>query len=101
MAFAIKSLSLLLCLLLLVLQLSDGFNGAEKTISCVTSLKDINSRKLLVVKGLEAKREAVFKIVEGKSTRKVENDGWELRAAPLGPDPLHHHGADPKKPRTP
>lgn len=54
-----------------------------------------------MVKGLEAKREAVFKIVEGKSTKKVENDGWELRAAPLGPDPLHHHGADPKKPITP
>ena len=26
---------------------ADGFNGAEKTISCVTSLKDINSRKVL------------------------------------------------------
>ncbi|GKC05221.1 hypothetical protein Tco_0996831 [Tanacetum coccineum] len=102
MAFPLKPISLLLCLLLLVLQLSDGFKGAEETISCVTSLKDINSRKLLVVKGLEAKREAVFKIiVDGKSSKKVEEYGWELRAAPLGPDPLHHHGADPKKPRTP
>ncbi|CAK9184676.1 unnamed protein product [Ilex paraguariensis] len=27
--------------------------------------------------------------------------GWELREAPLGPDPLHHHGGSPKKPRTP
>ncbi|GJR71563.1 hypothetical protein Tco_0083928 [Tanacetum coccineum] len=45
MAFPLKPISLLLCLLLLVLQLSDGFKGAEETISCVTSLKDINSRK--------------------------------------------------------
>lgn len=26
---------------------------------------------------------------------------WELRGVPAGPDPLHHNGASPKKPRTP
>lgn len=26
---------------------------------------------------------------------KEDMDGWELRAAPLGPDPLHHHGGNP------
>ncbi|CAN4119149.1 unnamed protein product [Withania somnifera] len=26
---------------------------------------------------------------------------WELRGVPAGPDPLHHNGANPKKPRTP
>ncbi|MBA0829931.1 hypothetical protein Goarm_014495 [Gossypium armourianum] len=26
--------------------------------------------------------------------------GWELRAVPSGPDPLHHNGGSPKKPRT-
>ncbi|CAK7332005.1 unnamed protein product [Dovyalis caffra] len=25
----------------------------------------------------------------------------ELRAVPSGPDPLHHNGGSPKKPRTP
>ncbi|MBA0615405.1 hypothetical protein Godav_015545 [Gossypium davidsonii] len=25
---------------------------------------------------------------------------WELRAVPSGPDPLHHNGGSPKKPRT-
>lgn len=25
----------------------------------------------------------------------------ELRAAPSGPDPLHHNGGSPEKPRTP
>nr|DAD28943.1 TPA_asm: hypothetical protein HUJ06_030411 [Nelumbo nucifera] len=27
--------------------------------------------------------------------------GWDLRRAPSGPDPLHHHGDSPKKPQTP
>ncbi|KVH88381.1 hypothetical protein Ccrd_023976 [Cynara cardunculus var. scolymus] len=100
-AFQLKlpslSFLLLLCLLLL-LQLSDGLNGAEKTLSTVASFKEIRNRKLLIVNGLEAK-EGVFKIQGNKWESKEE--GWELRAAPLGPDPLHHHGADPKKPRTP
>lgn len=26
--------------------------------------------------------------------------GRELREAPMGPDPLHHNGAPPRKPRT-
>ncbi|XVF69253.1 hypothetical protein PTKIN_Ptkin11bG0066200 [Pterospermum kingtungense] len=25
---------------------------------------------------------------------------WELRSVPSGPDPLHHNGGSPKKPRT-
>ncbi|KAJ4977677.1 hypothetical protein NE237_008457 [Protea cynaroides] len=27
--------------------------------------------------------------------------GWDLRKVPTGPDPLHHNGNGPKKPRTP
>ncbi|XP_042758182.1 protein CLAVATA 3 [Lactuca sativa] len=99
MAFALKSLSLsfvLLLGLLLLLQLYDGLNGAETTLSSVAALKKASNRKLLVVNDSRAK-EAVF-MIQGK---KEEEEGWELRAAPLGPDPLHHHGADPKKPRTP
>ncbi|KAI3821885.1 hypothetical protein L1987_09460 [Smallanthus sonchifolius] len=95
MAFQLKSF---LLLLLLLLQLFDGFNGAEETLIIGSSMKEISNRKLLVVNGLEAK-EASFNVA-GKS-RKEEDEGWELRAAPLGPDPLHHHGADPTKPRTP
>ena len=26
--------------------------------------------------------------------------GWELMTVPSGPDPLHHNGGSPKKPRT-
>ncbi|KAL4590584.1 hypothetical protein LXL04_003518 [Taraxacum kok-saghyz] len=99
MAFSLKPLSLsfifLLCLFLL-LQFYDGLNGAEDALSSVDILKVINNRKLLVVNDLQAK-EASVKI----QNKKGEDERWELRAAPLGPDPLHHHGADPKKPRTP
>ncbi|KAH6773006.1 hypothetical protein C2S51_011410 [Perilla frutescens var. frutescens] len=28
-------------------------------------------------------------------------EDWQLRRVPAGPDPLHHNGQDPKKPRTP
>lgn len=27
--------------------------------------------------------------------------GWELRRVPSGPDPLHHNGGKPTKPKTP
>ncbi|KAD2158588.1 hypothetical protein E3N88_41716 [Mikania micrantha] len=50
---------------------------------------------LLVVDVLKAKEAA------NGNSRKEEEEGWELRAAPLGPDPLHHHGAGPIKPRSP
>ncbi|KAK9079940.1 hypothetical protein SSX86_001615 [Deinandra increscens subsp. villosa] len=103
MAFVLKSvplsfLLLLICFLLL-LQLSGGINNNG---SAIKGFKEIRNRKLLVVNGLEAK-EAVFSVASGKKSTKVEEEGWgwELRAAPLGPDPLHHHGADPTKPRTP
>lgn len=46
---------------------------------------------------LKVKDEAV------KKGGKRENEklmGWELRTVPSGPDPLHHNGGSPKKPRT-
>ncbi|KAI4382223.1 hypothetical protein MLD38_008212 [Melastoma candidum] len=36
---------------------------------------------------------------KGGNGRDVLNE--ELRMAPSGPDPLHHHGAGPKKPQLP
>ncbi|XP_035830993.1 protein CLAVATA 3-like [Helianthus annuus] len=101
MAFEPKSLSvsfLLLLCLFLVLQLSDGAEAT--TLYNGSILKDISNRKLLVVNGLEAK-EAVLNMGGKSKKEEEEEEGWELRAAPLGPDPLHHHGADPQKPRTP
>ncbi|KAL8216464.1 hypothetical protein R6Q57_023301 [Mikania cordata] len=92
MAFELKSLCLSFLLLLLLLQISDA---AEETLYNGSSMKEISNRKLLLVNVLKAKEAA-----NGKS-RKEEEEGWELRAAPLGPDPLHHHGAGPIKPRSP
>ncbi|KAI7751837.1 hypothetical protein M8C21_022789, partial [Ambrosia artemisiifolia] len=72
-----------------------GFNGEEETLYNGSILNDIiSNRKLLLV-------EAKVLNMGGKSSKEEEEEGWELRAAPLGPDPLHHHGADPQKPRTP
>ena len=42
--------------------------------------------------------------VERKKLEALRKDvvhGWELRKVPSGPDPLHHNGGSPNKPRTP
>lgn len=44
--------------------------------------------------------------VRGEPTSNCTGNGEELeirelRAVPSGPDPLHHNGGSPKKPRTP
>ncbi|KAL8244646.1 hypothetical protein R6Q59_010904 [Mikania micrantha] len=70
-------------------------HAAEETLYNGSSMKEISNRKLLVVDVLKAKEAA------NGNSRKEEEEGWELRAAPLGPDPLHHHGAGPIKPRSP
>nr|QQL94263.1 CLAVATA3 [Gerbera hybrid cultivar] len=108
MVFSLRYLSLpillLLCFLLLLQFSSDGFNGAQSTLSSVPPLKETtqtSNRKVLVVSGLEAKGTVFKNHGKEKASKIEEEEGWELRAAPLGPDPLHHHGSDPKKPRTP
>ncbi|XP_062170935.1 protein CLAVATA 3 [Alnus glutinosa] len=64
------------------------------------SLKTEN-RKLLA--GLKEKKEAVKGGQQGSATSRNGRSfvGWELRKVPSGPDPLHHNGGSPKKPRTP
>ncbi|XP_051134223.1 uncharacterized protein LOC127253610 [Andrographis paniculata] len=44
----------------------------------------------------------------GKNKKKMtirakdqQQEDWELRRVPAGPDPLHHNGQDPHKPTTP
>ncbi|KAK1435962.1 hypothetical protein QVD17_01735 [Tagetes erecta] len=87
MAFKLKCFLLLLLLLLLIQQLSAA--GAKQTLNNASSSSmTLHNRKLLLVNGFDAKKGVDHEV------------SWELRAAPLGPDPLHHHGADPK-PRTP
>jgi hypothetical protein len=53
--------------------------------------------------GLKEKKEAVKGGQKGSATSRNGRSfvGWELRPVPSGPDPLHHNGGSPKKPRTP
>lgn len=37
----------------------------------------------------------------GTKRMKTTDVGWELRRVPSGPDPLHHFGHTPNKPKTP
>lgn len=48
---------------------------------------------------MERKEEALMKQGVHAPTGKLVD--WELRKVPSGPDPLHHNGGSPKKPRTP
>ncbi|XP_027112594.1 uncharacterized protein [Coffea arabica] len=67
------------------------------------TLHEVHSRKLL--EGMKG-HEMVFKSggmagsASGGKGMKV-GAGWELREAPMGPDPLHHHGGGPKNAKTP
>ncbi|XP_042958354.1 uncharacterized protein LOC122293956 isoform X1 [Carya illinoinensis] len=61
------------------------------------------NRKLLA--GLKQKKETV-KVKGGLQASATGSNGgsfqgWELRRVPSGPDPLHHNGGNPTKPRTP
>ncbi|KAA8544339.1 hypothetical protein F0562_022393 [Nyssa sinensis] len=64
--------------------------------------QEIQNRKVLY--GLQGK-EVVFKSSVDRPTSSGNNGGnlvgWELRKVPSGPDPLHHNGGGPKKPKTP
>lgn len=55
--------------------------------------------------GLKQKKETV-KVEGGLQASATGSNGgsfqgWELRRVPSGPDPLHHNGGNPTKPRTP
>lgn len=47
------------------------------------------------------KKHGLDKAAEKYEEKKKEAEsGRELREAPMGPDPLHHNGAPPRKSRT-
>ncbi|KAL3518627.1 hypothetical protein ACH5RR_021216 [Cinchona calisaya] len=102
MAFHAKSASLLLitalCFLCVMqLQSSDCSMGSG-CLYVKAAVHEVLNRKLLGgVKG----NEVVFKNNDVAGSAMKIDEGWDLREAPLGPDPLHHHGGSPKKPKTP
>ncbi|KAH0715645.1 hypothetical protein KY284_008550 [Solanum tuberosum] len=88
----IKHFTLLVLLIcFLVIQESHGL-----------SLKEVAPVKPLNRKVLESQW-AAFGKVYYKHAEKINEKfaDWELRGVPAGPDPLHHNGASPKKPKTP
>ncbi|KAB1227102.1 hypothetical protein CJ030_MR1G028223 [Morella rubra] len=91
-------LVVLLCLVLLASDCNTGNRCffAEAAVSLKTQ-----NRKLLA--GLKAKKQSVKSGLQGSATSSNVGRllGWELRNVPSGPDPLHHNGGSPKKPRTP
>ncbi|KAG6632034.1 protein CLAVATA 3 [Carya illinoinensis] len=72
-----------------------GLFGAKSAVSMKTE-----NRKILA--SLKEKKETVKGGLQVSAT--ISNGGgflgWELRRVPSGPDPLHHNGGNPKKPRA-
>ncbi|KAG6583691.1 hypothetical protein SDJN03_19623, partial [Cucurbita argyrosperma subsp. sororia] len=92
--------NLIFSLLLLIFFLSHNFSSAS-TLTRRRSVPDtppllraLQTRKMLreMVKELE---------VDGGERRRPSVEWDQLRRVPSGPDPLHHNGGSPKKPRTP
>ncbi|XP_057807519.1 protein CLAVATA 3 [Salvia miltiorrhiza] len=53
---------------------------------------------------MEMKKKMALKKLVSDHSSSGDNElpeDWQLRRVPAGPDPLHHNGQDPKKPRTP
>ncbi|PNT55916.1 hypothetical protein POPTR_001G217500v4 [Populus trichocarpa] len=101
------SLMLVLVLFYMVMEESYGLNLSQSLSlhGCSTGQRcfyaeavspvDVKSRKVLVVLtgGLRGPT--------GSTGNGEKLEIRELRAAPSGPDPLHHNGGSPEKPRTP
>ncbi|XP_054812834.1 protein CLAVATA 3 [Prosopis cineraria] len=98
--FACIILLILLCLLLMREPSSDcssvhGCSGGN-----AAGFKETGNRKVLAA--LRAKKAALPGHGGSLSSKYVENSASsELRKVPSGPDPLHHNGGSPHKPKTP
>ncbi|CAI9105746.1 OLC1v1004747C1 [Oldenlandia corymbosa var. corymbosa] len=81
-----------LCFFLFVAQLQSSDCTMKAGCFCIQAAShEVYSRKLLT-SVMEAD-----KMVTGKGMKYGGGAGWELREAPLGPDPLHHHGGSPSR----
>ncbi|KAI5603047.1 hypothetical protein BDE02_01G193400 [Populus trichocarpa] len=99
MACPSKFYSLMLVLVLFYMVVEESYAGCSNGQRCfyaeAVSPVEIKSRKVLVVLtgGLRGPT--------GSTGNGEKLEIRELRAAPSGPDPLHHNGGSPEKPRTP
>ncbi|KAM3398796.1 hypothetical protein P3S68_002312 [Capsicum galapagoense] len=97
--FTAKQFTLLVFLCLIVIQESHGCSTTSS--KCILQ-KEVASVRLLNRKASGSHWGAFGKRYY-KHAEKINEKfaDWELRGVPAGPDPLHHNGATPKKPRTP
>ncbi|KAJ7948053.1 protein CLAVATA 3 [Quillaja saponaria] len=105
------SKSILICVvfvvvlcLVLIGEPSDCSTGHGCFYAYAAGLKQTQNRKLLqMLAALKEKKAAVKAGLHGPSSGMSGEKSldWELRKVPSGPDPLHHNGGSPKKPRTP
>ncbi|KAJ6963987.1 hypothetical protein NC652_002311 [Populus alba x Populus x berolinensis] len=90
------SLMLVLVLLFMIMEESYGCSTGQRCIyGEAVSPVEIKSRKVVVVLTGGVRGST------GGTGNGEKSEIRELRAAPSGPDPLHHNGGSPKKPRTP
>ncbi|XP_015873114.4 protein CLAVATA 3 [Ziziphus jujuba] len=97
-------LALLVVLCLIMMNQASGCNGSTRH-GCLnadaTVALETKNRKVLG--GLKEKKEELHKSASSGNGGNNYLMGWDyqLRKVPSGPDPLHHNGNSPKKPRTP
>ncbi|XP_022753738.1 protein CLAVATA 3 [Durio zibethinus] len=94
-------------------------NGALILVLCLLVLQGVSGRcvsghgcfyenaaqiRKMLQTDLKEKNEVVKASLHGSTGNTAGNRenfvGWELRTVPSGPEPLHHNGGTPKKPRT-
>ncbi|KAG6789148.1 hypothetical protein POTOM_005238 [Populus tomentosa] len=110
MACPSKFYSLMLVLVLFFMIMEESYGGLNLSPSlslhgCSTGQRCIYGD---AVSPVEIKSRKVLVVLTGGVRGSTGSTGngeklevRELRAAPSGPDPLHHNGGSPEKPRTP
>ncbi|EXC37760.1 hypothetical protein L484_001218 [Morus notabilis] len=96
------SKSKLICVAFLVvfcfILLKEASDCKSGQYGCITEASyKRHSRKVLA--GLMVKNPGT--LISGNYGNKDQFNEWQLRRVPSGPDPLHHNGNNPKKPRSP
>ncbi|XP_042475669.1 uncharacterized protein LOC122057583 [Macadamia integrifolia] len=105
---AIRSMTVLYMVLLLValasvMGISSKCGNGSPCMVAVAAAPANNQIRKLLLNGEEEDEELFkgggFGTLDSRHGKDVVS--WDLRKAPSGPDPLHHNGGSPKKPRTP
>ncbi|CAK9311814.1 unnamed protein product, partial [Citrullus colocynthis] len=68
---------------------------------CVSAELPVSRALQISRKMLQERKKEIEKGVDGGKRRRPPVEWEQLRRVPSGPDPLHHNGGSPKKPRTP